>query len=61
MGQKASAVVDMASFSGMVSSVDSRNLKPDQSPLMINVLVLRLGELTVRRGLVPLVFDSDDA
>jgi hypothetical protein len=61
VGLKPASTVDMSDFSGMASAVDSRNLKPSQSPLMVNVMIIRQGELTVRRGLEPLVFDDDDA
>ena len=60
MGQKPSSEVDMSDFSGMVSSIDIRRLPAGKSPLMINVMVIRIGELVVRRGLRELAFDNED-
>ncbi len=59
MGVKADSAVSMAQFSGMFSNIDPVDLQPGQSEVQVNVMILRPGELTVRRGLRELTFDVD--
>lgn len=48
-----------ASFNGMVSVMDPRDLPPGQSVLQINGNCVRPGELNVRNGLAELTFEDE--
>ncbi len=60
MGIKADASLEMRDILGLVSNRDPHDLKPGQAEEQVNVMVLRPGEMMVRRGLRELQFDSDD-
>ncbi len=60
MGIKADSSVEMRDILGLVSNRDPHDLKPGQAEEQVNVMVLRPGEMMVRRGLRELVFDADD-
>jgi hypothetical protein len=59
MGIKAEAEILQSTFTGMVSNVNPKDLRPGQAALQINVTAIRHGELSVRRGLRELTFDTD--
>ncbi len=60
MGIKADAAIEMRDILGLVSNRDPHDLKPGQAEEQVNVMVLRPGEMMVRRGLRELSFDADD-
>lgn len=60
MGQKAETEVAIERFQGMASNIDPRELNPGVSQIQINVAVLKIGELVLRRGFKELQFDADD-
>ncbi len=59
MGEKAQSVVKNDRFSGMVSGVNPHDLPEGAAALLLNVMILRPGELRVRRGLQELRFDEE--
>lgn len=59
MGEKAASVVKTQGFSGMVSGVSPHDLPEGAAALLLNVMILRPGELRVRRGLQELRFDEE--
>lgn len=60
MGLEPEAELKAGAFAGMVSNKNARALRPGEAQLQVNVTAVRHGELTVRRGLRELQFDSDD-
>ncbi len=61
MDQTGDVIIRVDNFSGLVSNVNPRAVKPGGAVEQRNVTVTRLGELAVRRGLRELVFDADDS
>lgn len=51
--------VNTQGFSGMVSGVSPHDLPEGAAALLLNVMILRPGELRVRRGLQELRFDEE--
>jgi hypothetical protein len=60
MGEKAASQSEYAKFSGMISTVDPRDVPPGQAVLQINLSVSRPGEANVRHGLKELTFETVD-
>ncbi len=59
MGIKPDSQVQESTFTGMVSNINPRDLRPGQAALQINVTAVKHGELAVRRGLRELIFDEE--
>lgn len=59
MGEKAQSAVKQEQFSGMVSGVSPHDLPEGTAALLLNLMILRPGELRVRRGLQELRFDDE--
>jgi hypothetical protein len=59
MPQPAKPAVVIVDFSGIMNSVDPRDLPEGASEDQVNCCSFRLGELTSRGGLVPVTFEDD--
>jgi hypothetical protein len=60
MGIKADTQIEMRDILGLVSNRDPHDLRPGQAEEQVNIMILRPGEMMIRRGLKELVFDTDD-
>ncbi len=60
MGEKAQVAVKSETFTGMVSGMSPHDLPEGAAALLLNVMILRPGELRIRRGLQELRFDEEN-
>lgn len=59
MAEQARAMVEIRDFAGLMNNVDVDDAPPGAAEVQINACSFRVGELTIRQGMRPVVFDND--
>ena len=59
MSDQPAASVEMRDWPGLVTQADRQDQQPGSGRIQVNLQSDKQGEMTVRRGLRPVLFDSE--